>query len=244
MSLEVLEKFALESNNDELIGAVNSVKESYKGNVERLSFLEKDMRTAVQKRDDLKSLVKHKLGVEDLTEDALDGFLTKVKSGSDEVSKSEIKNLSSMVEMLKLEKESIASKYSETLNGYKIEKQLTSLGAIEETEGSKAYDIVLNEVRQNASFDEDGRVIFKANDGTTIRNADGSPMSLADRYNQLKDSEELSFLFKTKRTKAGSSATGGKPSNKITSLDGLNDDQRRALFVQDPALFRQLAGLK
>jgi len=51
MSLEILEKLANESGNEEFVNAVNWVKESYKTNVERLSFLEKDKQKAIEKRD-------------------------------------------------------------------------------------------------------------------------------------------------------------------------------------------------
>ena len=242
MSLEVLEKFATDSGNDDLVKAVTTVKESFNSNINRMKFLEQESKSAFEKRDAISNTVKTKLGLQDISEEALDGFLSKVKANPDVTLKAENDKLVSMIDMLKTEKEGINSKLQQTVNNYKIEKQLTTLGAVEETEGSKAYEIVLSEINKGVSFDENGEIVFKANDGTTIRNADGSPMSLSDRYAQIKDSEELSFLFKTKRSKAGSGATGStNNSGKVTSLDGLNDAQRLALFRQDPELFRKLS---
>jgi hypothetical protein len=127
------------------------------------------------------------------------------------------------------------------MNQYKIERGLNDLGASSEVNGSKAYDILLSEVTSNASFDGD-TLVFRANDGTTIRNADGTPMSLADRYNQLKDSDELKFLFLADKQKSGSGTQDTKGGgNKITSLAGLNDAQRLALFRNDPVLFKKLS---
>ena len=242
MSLEVLEKFANESGNEDVIKAIGGIKETINSNVSRLKFLEQESKSAFEKRDAISNTVKSKLGLQEITEDALDGFLSKVKSNPDINAKAENDKLVSMIDKLKTEKESINSKLQQTINSYKIEKQLTKLGAIEETEGSKAYEIVLSEINQGATFDENGDIVFKANDGTTIRNADGSPMSLADRYAQIKDLEELSFLFKTKRSKSGSGATGNiRNSGKVTSLDGLDDAQRLALYRQDPELFKKLS---
>lgn len=241
MSIEILEKYANETKNEELLNAVNAVKTSNKSNVDRLSFLEREMKTATEKRDSIKSLVRNKLGIEEFSEEALEEAIKKMKDGK--TSDGEIKNLTSMVEMLKVEKESIERKYVDSINSYKIEKQLTTLGAIEETEGNKAYDIVLNEVRIGAEFDQDGNIVFKAKDGTTIRNSDGSPMTLADRYNQIKDSDDFAFLFKKKRAKAGGGAGGGAGGQQVTSLEGLNEAQRVALFKQNPERYRQLAGL-
>lgn len=239
MSLEMLEKFASESNNSEVIGAVEIVKKSYKENVDRLSFLEKDIKRAVEKRDEQSQLVRNKLGIKELSEEALDEALSKLKG--DKSNDGEIKNLATMVEMLKTEKEAVEASYKEKINSYRIERALNELGAREDSEGTKAYDIILGEIRQGASFDEDGEIVFRAKDGTTIRNSDGSPVSLADRYNQLKDSDELSFLFKKKRSKAGTGSGGATAGGKVVSLNDLNEAQRIALFKQDPDQYRALA---
>ena len=241
MSLELLEKLAVESNNAEIINAVGSVKESYRTNVERLSFLEKDIKKAVEKRDEQSQLVKNKLGIKELSEEALEEALSKLKGNSS--NDGEIKNLTTMVEMLKTEKEAIEASYKSKINSYKIERALSDLGAREEAEGKKAYDIILNEISDGIEFDENGNIVFKAKDGTTVRNTDGSPISLADKYNQLKDSDELSFLFKKKRSKSGTGSGGAGSGARVTSLNELDEAQRVALFKQDPEQYRRLAGL-
>lgn len=243
MSLEMLEKFATESGNEEIVGAVNAVKESYKSNVDRLTFLEKDMKKAVEKRDSVTGLIKNKLGVDDVSEEALDSAITSLKSKKDSSNDAEIANLSTMLDMIKTEKEGLQNKYNETVNTYKLEKELTKIGAVNDTETAKAYDILLGEIKQGAEFDDNGNIMFKSNDGTTIRNADGSPTTLADRYAQLKDSEELSFLFKKTRSKAGSGSNAGSPAGGVTSLKDLNEAQRVALFKQDPEQYKRLASL-
>lgn len=52
--------------------------------------------------------------------------------------------------------------------------------------------------------------MFKSNDGTTLRNADGTPMTLADKYNQLKESEGFKFLFVESKPKSGSGTKQSK----------------------------------
>lgn len=222
MSLEILEKFANESGNDEFINAVNGVKDSYKTNLDRLTYLEKDKQKAIEKRDSIKSLIKSKLGLEEISEESIEQYIQS-KSSND----GDIKNLTSMIEALKGEKDSIKNELVNTRNGYRFEKALTSIGAIEETENSKAYDIVLEEIRRNAVFDESGQILFKDKDGITVRNSDGSPMSLSDKYNQLKDSSEFSFLFKTKRSKAGSGATSSVNVNTTSKSDFGGSKQQR-----------------
>jgi hypothetical protein len=241
MSLEVLEKFAQENGNEELLNAVKGVKGSMGANLDRMSYLEKELQGSISRRDRQAELVKSKLGLEELTEEALEkALLSKTKFGSAEF-EAEKRKLEDMVSMLQTEKESLSSKHQSVMNQYKIERGLNDLGASSEVNGSKAYDILLSEVTSNASFDGD-TLVFRANDGTTIRNADGTPMSLADRYSQLKDSDELRFLFLEPKPKSGSGTQDTKGGgNKITSLAGLNDAQRLALFRNDPVLFKKLS---
>ena len=227
MSLEILEKFASESGNDEIVNAVKGVKDSYRSNLDRLQFLEKDMQKAVEKRDNLKVLVKNKLGLDELSEEALDRYISS-KSSND----GEIKNLTSMIEALKNEKESVASKLSEVESGYRFEKALASVGALDETENSKAYEIVLSEIRKNAVFDSNGQITFKDNDGITVRNADGSPMTLSDRYNKLKESSDFSFLFKARRSKSGSGAGQSAQQHTPTKADFSGSREQRIQAIK------------
>src|SRR5574344_213541 len=175
MSLEIIKKFAEESGNEDLVKAVGTGEDTIKGNVEKMSFLERDLKGAIDKRDSIKSLVKSKLGINELSEEALDNVL-KSKPNVDNEIKSREEMISKLSEELKLSKKELNSK----VNTYNLEKQLMSLGAMSETETTKAYDIVFNEISKSADFDENGNIIFKNSDGTTIRNADGSQLSLKD----------------------------------------------------------------
>lgn len=240
MSLDTIRNLARELGNEELSAAVANLETSSTANLDRISTLEKDLQKSIEKRDRQAQLVKSTFGVDEITEEALRSVMSG-KADPDAVLKAENEKLVSMAEMLKAEKEALNSKYTDTVNRYKIEKSLAGLGAIEETENQRAYEILLGEVTNGATFDENGELIFRGNDGTTVRNADGSPMSLADKYSQVKDSDDFQFLFKTKRSKSGSGSSGGKGGGtKPTSLKGMNDVERTRLFQQDPDLFRSL----
>lgn len=240
MSLDTIKKLALELGNEDLTSAVAGLESSSKTNLDRISTLELDLQKSIEKRDRQSQLVRSTFGIDELTEDSLKA----IKAGQgdpDKILQAENVKLASMTEMLKVEKDALSDKYSKTVNRYKIEKSLAGLGAIEDTENRKAYDILLNEVTGGADFDENGNLVFKGNDGTTVRNSDGSPMSLADRYSQVKDSDDFQFLFKKRRNKIGSGTSSGQGGgSKVTSLKGLNDVERTRLFKQDPDLFRSL----
>lgn len=219
MALDVLEKFAQESGNEELVKAVENVKATYNSNIERLGSLEKDLQGAIKKRDNTKNIVKNKLGVEDVSEETLESFLANIRENADGTIKAENQKLSQIVEELKQGKDSIESKYKQELDSYKLDRALADIGGREDANGANAYSILLSEIAKSSAFDENGNVFFKATDGTTLRNNDGTPMSLKDRYNSIRESEEFGFLFKTKRTKSGS---GMNPANgKATAQSGL-----------------------
>ena len=249
LSLDVLKQLATELNNEQLTSAVATIETDYKNNYDRINYLEKDLNKSIEKRDSFKnelSLVKTKFGFDEITEDAIEGFLSS-KGNGDEALKKEISSLTSMVDALKSEKEGLQGKYSDTLNNIKIEKELLALGAVEETEGQKAYDILLGEIKNGMSIVEDGSIVFKAEDGTTIRNSDGSPMTLSNRYEQLKSNEALNFLFKTKRSKAGSgSQRSGSYVKEAEYFDknsaNFNLTKQAEIYKTNPALYKQLKG--
>lgn len=240
MSLDTIKQIASELGNEDLNSAIAGLETSNKTNLDKIGALELDRNKAVEKRDRVSQLVKNTFGLDEITEESLKNFQGS-RGDADAVLKAENDKLVSMTDMLKMEKDSAIERLTNTTNRYKIEKSLAGLGAMSDTENQRAYDILLTEVTSGAEFDADGNLIFKANDGTTVRNADGSPMSLQDRYSQVKDSDEFQFLFKSKRSKSGSGSSGGSGGgSKLTSLKGLNDVERTRLYKQDPELFRSL----
>lgn len=235
MSLDTVKKLASELGNEQLTSAVAALEESSKTNLDRISTLERDLAKSIEKRDRQASLIRENFGIDEITPENLKKVLeNKSNTSADEVLKAENQKLLSMAEALKSEKEQLANQFAQTANSYKIEKSLMSLGAVEETENQRAYEILLNEVTKGSTFDDNGNLVFKANDGTTVRNADGTPTSLSDRYNTLKESDEFKFLFKQKRSKSGSGSEGstGKPNtqNKTRSTMSATD---KAAYIRE-----------
>jgi len=208
MSLDTIKKLAEELGNEQLQTAVAGLESSTNDNIGRINSLEKDLQKSIDKRDRQAQLVKSTFGVDEITEDSLMSVLSS-KGNPDDALRAENDKLVSLVESLKAEKDTLSNEYTATQNKYKIEKSLIDLGAVNDTASKKAYGILLDEVSKGFVVDDSGDMVLKANDGTTVRNNDGSPMSLGDRYNMIKDSDEFSFLFNQKKPKSGSGATGG-----------------------------------
>lgn len=242
MSLELVKKFATENNNEELLNAVGAIESSQRANLDRIAYLEKENQNVISKRDRQASLVREKLGLDELSDEALDSFLSKQSAKGSTEFEAEKHKLEDLIKSLQTEKQGLNDSLEATRNQYSIERKLMELGAAKEVNGSKAFNILLDEATRGATF-ENGELVFKANDGTTIRNTDGTPMGLADRYNQLKESQDFGFLFVEAKGKSGSGGNGSKGnSQQITSLEGLDYKQRLALFKTDPELFNKLKG--
>lgn len=241
MSLEIVKKFATENNNEELLNAVTAIESSQKANLDRIAYLEKENQGAVSKRDRQATLVKEKLGLSEITDEALDSFLSKSSQKGTAEFEAEKKSLEAMIATLQSDKQGLVDSLERTKNHYGVERKLMELGAAKDVNGSKAFGILLDEATRGATF-EDGQLVFKANDGTTIRNADGTPMGLADRYASLKESDDFGFLFVEPKGKGGSGGGGTRGGGQqITSLEGLDYKQRLALHKSDPELFKKLS---
>lgn len=223
MSLEVLKKFAEESGNEEVVKVIGDLEQSFKNNNDRLGTLEKDLKDAITKRDSVRNLVKTKLGLEELTEENIDKALSAKKTDDSEYTR--------IIEDLKKEKDLLLNDNSTTKNQYNLEKQLIALSAPSETASAKAYDIVLKEILKSATFEGDN-IVFKKDDGTTIRNSDGSQYSLADKYREIKESEDMSFLFTPKRSKSGSGSQKGTGEGAATLRRGSMTHSEKGKYIE------------
>lgn len=241
MSLDVVKKFAEENNNEELLNSVKEIEQSQAANLSRIAFLEKDIQNAIDKRERQATLVKSKLNLNELTDEALESAISDLSKKSSSGFEAEKNKLEGLINTLQTEKENLNKQLVDVSNRFTIEKKLNELGASKEVKGAKAFEILMDEATKGAVF-ENNELIFKANDGTTVRNADGTPTTLADRYNQLKESSDFMFLFEEPKTKSGSGIGNTKNvGSKPVSLDTLNYEQRIALFKQDPDLFKKLS---
>ena len=241
MSLEKLKELANNSDNEELKTTVEDVISAHNANLDKLAALEVDRNKAIEKRDATRSLVKNTLGVDELTEDNLKAAINNLRENADESLKAEVTSLSTLAQQREQEVQTIKGQLQQMKQRYAIEQRLNKLGASSEVDGSRAYDLLVEEVTKGATMSDDGSVKFFNPDGSTMRNPDGSETTLEDRYSQLKSNDELRFLFKTSRSKRGSGFNGTGAGETLTTLKGLDDKQRVALYKQNPELFKKLS---
>lgn len=194
--------------NEAALTELQKVKENYTNLSGEVGTLEAKLNDSISKRDKFKGfsqIVKSKLGFEEgeeLSEDTITAKINSLLEGT----KKEGDNKSNIykAEIAKLEEELGRQKgsFEQEINVYKndmlntqIDLQLFKNSAQINAVNAKAHEMIMSELKKGVSF-EDGKLIFKNEDGTTARK-NGVPLTLKDRIEDLRSNEDLAFLFKS-----------------------------------------------
>ncbi len=238
MNFEELLKLLENGNIDEAKKAVSSLKLKFDTNIAELKAMESRFNEAKEGRDKAKARLnelKGTLGLEELTSDNVKELIKKGKN--DESLKQEIENLTKMISA---KDEELKSKLAEADKRYTdkiVEVEIAKLGTNANVVNDKALSILIEAIKEGATLDN-GIIIYKDADGSTIRNSTGQPLSISEKINQFKADDTYSFLFKP-TTNGGSgmqnsSGAGNKAPNEYTEAE------RVQLYRQNPALFKEL----
>lgn len=199
----MLEKIkAFLEGNEEAMAVYNEAEKSVSELTTKINLLEVDSRKAFQTRDELKSkinAIKTKLGVEDITDEALDGIL-KGKKGDD----TELNNLKSLLQKAESDKMEIENGYKQKLSDFALKAELTKTGLAQKAINPAMYSVLEQVALQGAVY-EDGVVKFVNADGSTQYH-NGKALTLSDRVEQLNGTPEYAPLF----VPQGKGGTGGK----------------------------------
>lgn len=194
-------------DNEEALKVINDAKATQESLTTKLNTYEVDAKKAFEKRDEFKTqlgLVKSKLGLEDLTEEALDKVL-KSKGGDD----AELNNLKGLIEKANQEKSEIENSYKSKLSQFALKTELQKTGLAQKAIDETAYGVLESLALAGASYENDG-IVFKNEDGST-KYVNGAPMTLKDKVNELYNTSSFAGLFKADgKGGTGSSPQGGK----------------------------------
>jgi len=199
----MLEKIkAFLEGNEEAMAVYNEAEKSVSELTTKINLLEVDSKKAFQSRDELKSkinAIKTKLGVEDITDESLDGIL-KGKKGDD----TELNNLKSLLQKAESDKMEIENGYKQKLSDFALKAELTKTGLAQKAINPAMYSVLEQVALQGAVY-EDGVVKFVNADGSTQYH-NGKALTLGDRVEQLNGTPEYAPLFVAQ----GKGGTGGK----------------------------------
>ena len=230
--MEITEVVAiLEKDNPQAALALTDFQTSSNNALTKIGSLEVDLKTAAEKRDKLKHIIRTTTGLEEVTEEGLTEFLAS-GDGQGEVYKKEIEQLQGKLLDSAGAVDEVSKGYEAQIFTLQLDRVVTMLGASNEVHNSHAYGTVLAELAKDAQFDGQD-VVYKNADGTTIYANGGNPASVKSRYDEIRADDKFAYLFKEQFVAGGSKAptgptttTGGETIRRSTL-----DDEAKVKYI-------------
>lgn len=170
------------------------------------------------------------------------GEWDKLKEQMVQAHKDDAAKLQGAIDGLKAQLAGEADSHKKTILKYAVTQEAALAKAI----NPRVVELILSQ-EAVVEFPEgggDAMVKFKKADGTVRLNLKtGEPMSVKERLEEMKQSEEYAMLFEGARQGGGSRTTGsGKGTVNPWAKDTLNLTEQGRIVKENPALAKQLAG--
>lgn len=189
---------AFVGDNAEALKLIDTIEGNSSENVQKINDLETKVAAVTETRDRYKSgnaLVKSILGVDTVNEDTIKEAIKSLKGGKqDDTSKAELEKLQDLLKAAEVEKSTLKSEYEGKLNTMALDNALANAGVGAKVANEAMYKVVTGLVREGAVF-EDGKIVYKAEDGTTVYGNDKTPLTLSGKIEQLKSDPSYAGLF-------------------------------------------------
>lgn len=220
-------------NIDEVKTSLVAFQPEFEKTVTDLRSYEAKFNDSIKSRDKAKSKlgeISEALGLngDDLTADAIRELITKRKG--DDASKAEIENLT---KLLKAKDEEMTTKSSEFEGKFRdkvLDYEIAKIGLTADVVNDKALSLVIQSLKDGA-YIEEGQIVYRDENGATLRNGAGRPLSIAERMAEFKADTNNAFLFKATAQSGGGSQTtiGGSHSGGRIPLDGDKSARLKAI---------------
>ncbi len=194
------------NDNEEAVNFVSGLAQTTESLTKKINVLEGDAKKAFETRDATKQKAKKlldRLGLDDF-DNVDDDLLDKVLKGKG--SDAEVQNLKAQLEKAVKEKGEIENSYKGKLSSYALKTELNKTGLAQKALNAEVYAILENIALSGASYTDDGKVVFKNDDGST-KYMNGKEYTLDDRVLELSSSSSYAPLFKAE----GKGGTGTNP---------------------------------
>ena len=215
MDFEKVVSLLDEGKIDDVKNVLNEFKPQFQKTVDDLKAYEGKFNEAVQTRDKAKGKLKDISGVfgidsDELTTDKLKELIKTAKS--DDASKAEIANLQKLLADKEAEYSDKLTQSESRFRDKLIEVEIAKLGAGNDVVNDRALQLVIESLKDGATIDN-GNIVYRDANGTTIRNGSGQPLSISEKMAQFKADVNNSFLFKATSNGGGGTPTGGNGGN-------------------------------
>ena len=215
-------------DNAEASAEVTAIENSMATNLGRITDLETSngtfesgMNDAIISRDKVKNLVKEELGIDEFSVDAVRAKLSSY--ASDDAQESYGKQIRDLKahSATKIEdlQNALNSKDGE-ISGLMMKVAISGTDVMGQTKGEHANEMLMSWISENASFDDNGNIVYKGKGGETLYNNNGDPLTLDDRINQIKSDDSRDFVFQARYLNGGGAPTDRKIEGPSGSRDG------------------------
>lgn len=205
---------AFVGDNAEAQELVKSLEGSATSNVDRINTLERQVTDITTTRDKFKTgntLVKDLLGLEAVNEDSINEALAKFKGNKgDEALTAEIANLKDLLSKSTTENQSLTQSYESKISTMALDNEIANSGVGANVVNEAMFGIVTGLIKQGAAYDN-GKIVYKNEDGSTVYGADKQPLTLSGRMETLKTDPNYAGLFKPVGNSGGGAPTGDTP---------------------------------
>lgn len=212
--------------NEELLSEVSGYETTATTNADRVQGLERDIKTAVDKRQALKDLIRKTTGLSELTEENL----SKLGSG-DEALKSEVLSLQDKLGLAISERDGLNNQHKGEINSMRMMDMLRSMGVDKETlNTTTAFDAVAEKMLKGAEYTEDG-FRYVEEDGATVFGQGGKALTVNERLSQLREDKDV---YQFAKPTGGGASSSGKPTQ--TKSSGMSDHEIGLYIAKNGAM--------
>lgn len=208
--MTIEELLALIGDNADAVKFVKQMDTTAKENVDTIQGFERKLTDITSTRDKYKqgnTLVKSLLGLETINEESINEALNSLKKGKGDDNSAEIDNLKKLLETATNEKNQIETDYKGKLQNMALDNAITNAGVGLGVANESMLKIVTGLIKEGATY-EDGKIIYKNEDGSTVYGSDNKPLDIASKVSSLKADANYAGLFKAD-VKSGGGGQGG-----------------------------------
>jgi len=173
------------------------------------------------------------LGIEDMTDENVSKLIKNGKT--DETLKAEITSLQTKITDINSGYEKKLDEANQKFTSKMIENEIAKVGLTSNVVNNRALETVIKSLKDNATINESGVIVYLDGNGATQLNSTGQPLGVADRMAAFQNDADNAYLFKATSSGGGGSSSSQSSGSKVMDrkdFDNLNPSQR-AKFMSD-----------
>ena len=216
------------ADNNEATAELTAIENSMATNLGRITDLETQvgasdskLNEAILSRDKIRNTVKTELGLDEFSADAVRAKLSSYASADAQESYgNQIKELkANSATKIEALQDALNGKTDE-IDGLMMKVAISGTDVMAQTKGAHANEMLMSWISENATFDDNGNIVYRGKSGETLYNGNGDPLSLDDRINEIKSDESRDFVFQARYLNGGGAPTDRRIDSPAGSIDG------------------------